>query len=60
MLRKSTQDQHNKKEHVDLYKISKFDGNRVNIDQDLAIQKLLNLLGNVWFSRHSARKKDSG
>jgi hypothetical protein len=32
------------KEHIDLYKISKFDVNRVNIDT--VIQKLQNLLRN--------------
>ena len=38
-----------KKERIDFYKISKFDVNCVNIDQDTAIQTLQNLLRNVRF-----------
>ena len=38
------------KEHIELYKILKFRVNLTNTEQDTAIQKLQNLLRNVWIS----------
>ena len=46
----TTQDPYIQKEHTrsPLYKILKFRVNWANIEQDTAIQKLKNLLTNVW------------
>ena len=46
----TTQDSHILKEPTELYKILKFRVNWANIEQDTAIQKLQNLLRNVWMS----------
>ena len=40
------------KEHTELYKILKFRVNWANIEQDAAIQKLENLVTNVWIAGH--------
>ena len=48
----TTQDPYIQKEHTELYKILKFRGNWANIEQDTAIQKLQNLLTNVWIAGH--------
>ena len=45
-----TQDPYILKEHIELYKILKFRVNWANTEQDTAIQKLQNLLRNVWVS----------
>ena len=37
-------------EHAELYKILKYRVNWANIEQDTAIQKLQNLLTNIWIS----------
>ena len=50
-----TQDQYIQKEHTKLYKILKFHVNWANIEQDTAIQKLQNLVTNVWIARHLSR-----
>ena len=44
----ATQDPYIQKEHTELYKILKFRINWANIEQDTAIQKLKNLVTNVW------------
>ena len=44
----TTQDPYILKEHTDLYKILKFRVNWANIKQDTAVQKLQNLVTNVW------------
>jgi len=41
--------------HTELYKIPKFGVNWTNIEGDTAIQKLENLLKNVWIAGHSSR-----
>ena len=46
----TTQDPYIQKEHTELYKILKFRVNWANIEQDTAIQKLQNLLTNVWIA----------
>ena len=46
----TTQDLYILKEHIELYKILKFRVNWANTEQDRAIQKLQNLLRNVWTS----------
>ena len=46
----TTQDPYIQKEHTELYKILKFRVNWANIEQDTAIQKLHNLVTNVWIS----------
>ena len=48
----TTQDPHIQKEHTELYKILKFRVNWANIEQDTAIQKLENLVTNVWIAGH--------
>ena len=45
----TTQDPYIQKEHTKLYKIRV---NWANIEQDTAIQKLQNLLTNVWIAGH--------
>ena len=45
-----TQDPYILKEHTELYKILKFRVNWANIEQDTAIQKVKNLLTNVWIA----------
>ena len=49
----TTQDPYIQKEHTELYKILKFRVNWANIEQDTAIQKLQNLVTNVWIAGHS-------
>ena len=46
----TTQDPHIQKEHTELYKILKFRVNWANIKQYTAIQKLENLVTNVWIA----------
>ena len=46
----TTQDPYIQKEHTELYKILKFRVNWANIEQDTAIQKLQNLVTNVWIA----------
>ena len=48
----TTQDPHIQKENTELYKILKFRVNWANIEQDTAIQKLENLVTNVWIAGH--------
>ena len=48
----TTQDPYFQKEHTKLYKILKFRVNWANIEQDTAIQKLQNLVTNVWIAGH--------
>ena len=48
----TTQDLYIQKEHTELYKILKFRVNWANIEQDTAIQKLQNLVTNVWIAGH--------
>ena len=48
----TTQDPYIQKEHTKLYKILKFRVNCANIEQDTAIQKLKNLVTNVWIAGH--------
>ena len=48
----TTQDQNIQKEHTELYRILKFRVNWANIELDTAIQKLQNLLTNVWNAGH--------
>ena len=48
----TTQDPYIPKEHTELYKILKFRVNWVNIEKDTAIQKLKNLVTNVWIAGH--------
>ena len=48
----TTQNPYIMKEHIALYKILKFRFNWANIKQDTAIQKLKNLLTNVWIAGH--------
>ena len=48
----TTQDPYIQKEHIELHKILKFRANWANIEQDTAIQKLQNLLTNVWIAGH--------
>ena len=48
----TTKDLYIQKEHTKLYKILKFRVNWANIEQDTAIQKLQNLLTNVWIAGH--------
>ena len=48
----TTQDPYIQKEHTELYKILKFRVNWANIEQDTAIQKLQNLVTNVWIAGH--------
>ena len=43
-----TQHPHSRKEHIELYNILKFGVNQANIRRDTAIQKLKNLLRNVF------------
>ena len=43
-----TQHPHSRKGHIELYNILKFGVNQANIRRDTAIQKLKNLLRNVW------------
>ena len=50
IMRLTTQDPYILKEHIELYKILKFRVNWANTEQDTAIQKLQNLLRNVWVS----------
>ena len=46
----TAQDPYILKEHTELYKILMFRVHWANIEQDTAIQKLQNLLRNVWIS----------
>ena len=46
----TTQDPYIQKEHTKLYKILKFLVNWADIEQDTAIQKLKNLVRNVWIA----------
>ena len=48
----TTQDPYIQKEYTKLYRILKFRVNWANIEQDTAIQKLQNLLTNVWIAGH--------
>ena len=48
----TTQDPYIQKEHTKPYKILKFRVNWANIKQDTAIQKLKNLVTNVWIAGH--------
>ena len=48
----TTQDPYIQKEHTKLYKILKFRVNWANIEQDKAIQKIQNLVTNVWIAGH--------
>ena len=48
----TTQDPYIQKEHTELYKILKFRVNWANIEQDTAVQKLQNLVTNVWIAGH--------
>ena len=48
----TTHDPYIQIEHTKLYKILKFRVNWANIEQDTAIQKLQNLLINVWITGH--------
>ena len=48
----TTQDPYILKEHTELYKMLKFRVNWANIEQDTAIQKLKNLLANLWIAGH--------
>ena len=48
----TTQDPYIQKEHTGLYKILKFRVNWANIEQNTAIQKLQNLVTNVWIAGH--------
>ena len=48
----TTQDPYILKEHTDLYKILKFRVNWANIKQNTAVQKLQNLVTNVWIAGH--------
>ena len=48
----TTQDPYIQKEHTELYKILKFRVNWANIEQDTAIQKIKNLVKNVWLAGH--------
>ena len=48
-----TQHPHSRKEHIELYNILKFGVNQANIRRDTAIQKLKNLLRNVWNAGHN-------
>ena len=50
IMRLTTQDSYILKEHIELYKILKFRVNWANTEQNTAIQKLQNLLRNVWIS----------
>ena len=55
----TTQDSYILKGHTELYKILKFRVNWANIAQETAIQKLKNLVTNVWIAedcRTLARK----
>ena len=49
-----TQHSHSRKEHIELYNILKFGVNQANIRRDTAIQKLKNLLRNVWNAGHTS------
>ena len=49
-----TQHPHSRKEHIELYNILKFGVNQANIRRDTAIQKLKNLLRNVWNAGHTS------
>ena len=49
-----TQHPHSRKEHIELYNILKFGVNQANIRRDTAIQKLENLLRNVWNAGHTS------
>ena len=48
----TTQGPYIQKEHTKLYKILRFRVNWANIEQDTAIQRLQNLLTNVWIAGH--------
>ena len=49
----TTQNPYIQKEHTELYKILKFRVNCANIEQDTVIQKLQNLVTNLWIAgRH--------
>ena len=48
----TTKDPHIQKEHTELYKILKFRVDWANIEQYTAIQKLQNLVTNVWIAGH--------
>ena len=48
----TTQDPCILKEHIKLYKIITFRANWANTEQDTAIQKLENLVTNVWIAGH--------
>ena len=52
----TTQDPYILKEHIELYRILKFRVNWANTEQDTAIQKLQNLLRNVWMSGQVVRQ----
>ena len=49
-----TQHPHSRKEQIELYNILKFGVNQANIRRDTAIQKLKNLLRNVWNAGHTS------
>ena len=48
----TTQNSYILKEHIEIYNILKFRVNWANIKYDTAIQKLKNLLRNVWIAGH--------
>ena len=48
----TTKDPYIPKEHTELYKILKFRVNWASIEKDTAIQKLNNLVTNVWIAGH--------
>ncbi len=52
----TTQDPYIPKEHTELYRILKFRVNWANIEQDTVIQKLKNLVTNVWIAGHLSGK----
>ena len=52
----TTQDPYIPKEHTELYRILKFRVNWANVEQDTAIQKLKNLVTNVWIVGHLSGK----
>ena len=56
----TTQDPYIQKEHTEFYKILKFRVNWANIEQDTAIQKLKNLVTNVWIAGHLSILGDPG
>ena len=50
-----TQHPHSRKEHIELYNILKSGVNQANIRKETAIQKLKNLLRNIWNAGRDGR-----